>query len=375
MTPDARTDATAAAGTAAGEAQDGPPSGGSPDAPTEDDPGAAGRPAPGPDPALSRPGTERPEISLVSLPGRTAYREALELQRGLARARIEGRLERDVLLLVEHDPVVTLGRGTEEDRLGAGGARLEKAGVEIVEIERGGDVTYHGPGQLVGYPILDLGDHRKDLHWYLRAVEEALIRALGELGLPSFRLPGHTGVWVGDREAARTAEPDADVGEGAPPVPAPDAPAAGAGAEDAAEVAVLEGRLRKIASIGVHVSRWVTWHGFALNVTEEPMENFRLIVPCGIRGVHMTSVRGEGIGAGRASVREAVAAGFASVFDARLVARDGPPEVGDASEEGVGNESERGRGGRSEQDLASGPEQEPEGPPGRAERPVEAPRR
>lgn len=285
----------------------------SPDARTEEPPdgavsraGSAVRPGADAGPALSRPGKERPEIDVVSLAGRTPYRDALELQRALARARIDRRLGRDLLLLLEHEPVLTLGRGTEEGHLRAGRERLEEAGVETVEIERGGDVTYHGPGQLVGYPILDLGAYRQDLHWYLRAVEEALVRALGELGLPAFRVPEHTGVWVGEQEAV-----------------------AGSGAEsdDAGRAAVLDGRVRKIASIGVHVSRWVTWHGFALNVTEEPMENFRLIVPCGIRGVRMTSLRGEGAGAGRARVRDAVAAGFASVFDARVVERDGLPDV------------------------------------------------
>lgn len=299
----------------------------SPDARTEE-------PAAGAGPALSRPGKERPEISVVSFPGRTPYREALERQRALARARIDGRLGRDLLLLLEHEPVLTLGRGTEEGHLRAGRERLEEAGVETVEIERGGDVTYHGPGQLVGYPILDLGRYRQDLHWYLRAVEEALIRALGELGLPAFRVPEHTGVWVGDGEAV--ADPGASAaGTGAAGEavagsngagPAEEGGPADGGADPVAS-AVLDGRVRKIASIGVHVSRWVTWHGFALNVTEEPMENFRLIVPCGIRGVRMTSLRGEGAGGGRARVRDAVAAGFASVFDARVTERDGLPDV------------------------------------------------
>jgi lipoyl(octanoyl) transferase len=296
--------------------------------------GPADRAGDGAGPALSRPGEERPEIAAVPFPGRTPYREALELQRALARARIDGRLGHDLLLLLEHEPVLTLGRGTGEGHLRAGRERLEEAGVETVEIERGGDVTYHGPGQLVGYPILDLARYRKDLHWYLRAVEEALIRALGELGLPAFRVPEHTGVWVGDEDAVAgsgSGSGGAGRGDAADAGRTADAASAdgdpGDGGADSAASAVLDGRVRKIASIGVHVSRWVTWHGFALNVTEEPMENFRLIVPCGIRGVRMTSLRGEGAGAGRARVRGAVAAGFASVFDARVTERDGVPDV------------------------------------------------
>ena len=125
------------------------------------------------------------------------------------------------------------------------------------EIERGGDVTFHGPGQLVGYPIVDLKRHRKDLHWYLRQVEQALIDGIAPFGLAGGRSAGYTGVWVGDGE-----------GEG------------------------FVAR-RKLASIGVHARDWVTWHGFALNVTTEPLRYFDLIVPCGIAGVDMTAVSRE----------------------------------------------------------------------------------
>ena len=255
-------------------------------------------------------GDERPEIALVRLPGRTAYRPALELQRRLARDRIEGRADRDLLLLVEHDPVLTLGRNADPGHLVADAGELARRGVERVEIERGGDVTYHGPGQLVGYPVLDLRRYRKDLHWYLRAVEEALIAALGELGLPAFRVPEHTGVWVGEEPADGTGPASGD--------------AAGAGTTDAA---VAAGRIRKIASIGVHVSRWVTWHGFALNVDDRALENFGLIVPCGIEGVTMTTLEREGIGAGDRRTAGALARGFAGAFDAR-VERSTPEEVG-----------------------------------------------
>jgi lipoate-protein ligase B len=179
--------------------------------------------------------------------GRRAYGEVLELQRTLARRRLAGEIEDDLLLLVEHEPVVTLGRGTRTGSLPLPPAELARRGVEVVEVERGGDVTWHGPGQLVGYPILDLAQHRPDLHWYLRRLEASLIAALGRLEIPAERNPGLTGVWT---------------------------------------------RGRKIASLGIHVKQWVTLHGFALNVTSE-LTGFDLIVPCGIQGVVMTSVAQE----------------------------------------------------------------------------------
>lgn len=179
--------------------------------------------------------------------GRRPYLEVLELQRELCRRRIAGELTNDVLLLVEHEPVITLGRGLRPTSLPLSPAALERRGVEVVEVERGGDVTYHGPGQLVGYPILDLRRHREDLHWYLRRLEATLIEALGRLGLPSERTAGLTGVWTSGR---------------------------------------------KVASIGIHVKQWVTFHGFALNVSTD-LSYFDLIVPCGIAGVVMTSVAKE----------------------------------------------------------------------------------
>ncbi len=175
--------------------------------------------------------------------GLVPYAEALEWQHALAEARISGRLAHDVLLLLEHPPVVTLGRGARTGHV------LRPDGVEVFDVERGGDVTYHGPGQLVGYPILDLTAYKPDLHWYLRALEQALINALAALGIAAGRHPGYTGVWTG------------------------------AGS-------------RKIASIGVHVKQWVTWHGFALNVTTD-LSQFDRIVPCGIPGVAMTSIERE----------------------------------------------------------------------------------
>jgi lipoyl(octanoyl) transferase len=176
--------------------------------------------------------------------GRQPYGPVLELQRRLARQRLAGELEQDLLLLVEHEPVITLGRSTRAQSLPVPAAELARRGIEVHEVERGGDVTYHGPGQLVGYPIFDLREHREDLHWYLRTLETGLVGALDTLGIPAATVPGLTGVWT---------------------------------------------RGRKIASIGIHVKQWVTYHGFALNVHTE-LSYFDLIVPCGIRDVVMTSV-------------------------------------------------------------------------------------
>ena len=128
--------------------------------------------------------------------GTVSYGDALEWQRELAADRIAGRLDHDVLLLLEHPPVVTLGRTSHASHL------LQPDGIDVFEVERGGDVTFHGPGQLVGYPILDLGAYKKDLHWYLRTLEQALIHALALLNIPAERNPGLTGVWTHGRKIA-----------------------------------------------------------------------------------------------------------------------------------------------------------------------------
>jgi lipoate-protein ligase B len=178
---------------------------------------------------------------------RMPYAEALELQRNVARDRISGAISEDVLLLVEHPPVVTLGRSSKQKNLISSPDFLQSRGVELFEVERGGDVTFHGPGQLVGYPIIDLKRHKLDLHWYLRQVEEAIIRVLSRYGISAERSTGYTGVWTGGR---------------------------------------------KITSIGVHARDWVTWHGFAMNVVTD-LTYFDLIVPCGIQDVEMTSIAKE----------------------------------------------------------------------------------
>ncbi len=179
--------------------------------------------------------------------GTVPYGDALDLQRAVARERISGAIPEDVLLLLEHPPVVTLGRSAKASNLISSADFLASKGVELFEVERGGDVTFHGPGQLVGYPIIDLKRHKLDLHWYLRQVEEGLIRTLSAYSIAAERNPGFTGVWT---------------------------------------------KGRKIASIGVHARDWVTWHGFALNVTTD-LSYFDLIIPCGIDGVTMTSIERE----------------------------------------------------------------------------------
>src|SRR6059058_3665680 len=142
-----------------------------------------------------------PELLICDL-GTMAYAEALSLQRAVAKARISGELDEDLLLLVEHPPVVTLGRSFKERHLLASPALLASRGVELFEVERGGDVTFHGPGQLVGYPIVELKRHKRDLHWYLRQVEQALINALESLGIKAERKAPYTGVWTQGRKIA-----------------------------------------------------------------------------------------------------------------------------------------------------------------------------
>lgn len=230
-----------------------------------------------------------PHLYLLPVEDRVPYRAGLEWQRTLARGRIDGTLTDDVVLLLEHEPVVTYGRGSDPANRSLSESALESSGIELCEVERGGDVTYHGPGQIVGYPILDLKRYRRDLHWYLRTLEETLISALGELGVAAFRNSPHTGVWVGD--------PDGSLGAGSQ---------------------------RKIASIGVHVSRWVTWHGFALNVTNEPMQTFSFLVPCGIQGVHMTSLEAETAPAPNlGQVEQALAHGLSRAFGVEVTTERG----------------------------------------------------
>ena len=184
------------------------------------------------------------ELVILDL-GRAAYEPTLRLQERLRDEVKAAREERAYLVLVEHDPpVITLGRGADAAHVTASRERLARDGVEIHESARGGDVTYHGPGQLVGYPILRLDLHGRDVHRYLRDLEEVLIQVLARFGIEGGRAEGMTGVWV--------------AGE-------------------------------KVAAIGVAIRRWVTWHGVAINV-EPNLNHFDLIVPCGIRGRGVTSL-------------------------------------------------------------------------------------
>ena len=197
--------------------------------------------------------------------GRVPYADALELQRKSVEARRAG-ASGDRLLLLEHPPVLTLGRGASDRHLLADAAELSRRGIELHRVSRGGDITYHGPGQLVGYLIVDLDARSaRDVHLFLRGIESALREALAGLGVPSHTRPGYTGVFAGS-------DPDPEAGTDA------------------------GGRPRKIASIGVGIRRWVTYHGFALNVDLD-LAAFDAIVPCGLDFVEMTSVARE-LGAG-----------------------------------------------------------------------------
>jgi lipoyl(octanoyl) transferase len=198
------------------------------------------------------------------------YGEALALQRALVEERAAGRIG-DLLLLVEHPHVITLGvrgdGGRSHILIDADG--LKARGIDVFETGRGGDITYHGPGQIVGYPILDLKPDRRDVHRYVRDLEEVLIRAARVQGVEGRRIPGLTGVWVGDD---------------------------------------------KLAAIGVRISRWITSHGFAFNVTTD-LDFFNLIVPCGIVDRGVTSLERLGRTVGRAAVEEAIVASFCEVFE------------------------------------------------------------
>jgi lipoyl(octanoyl) transferase len=212
--------------------------------------------------------------------GRIEYGEALELQQRLVAERKQG-LGPDHLLLLEHPHVITLGRNGHMENLLASDEVLERAGISFFPTDRGGDVTYHGPGQLVGYPILDLREWKRDVGAYVRGVEQAIIDTVGEYGIEAGRIPKLTGVWVGDR---------------------------------------------KIAAIGVHISRWVTSHGFALNVSTD-LTYFQYIVPCGLTKP-VTSMAQLGVRASLDEVGERLAVHFCRIFDCELL-----PEVALAAHE------------------------------------------
>lgn len=206
--------------------------------------------------------------------GRVDYTAGLELQRTLVEQRRAGDIG-DTLLLLEHPPVITLGARSRHatTHIVASPEALTAAGVTVHDTGRGGDVTYHGPGQLVGYPILDLRPDRQDVHRYVRDLEEVLIRAVARFGVGGVRVPGLSGVWVGQ-----------------------------------------PGREEKVAAIGVRISRWITSHGFALNVATD-LRHFELIVPCGIADRGVTSIeRLTGAPVPMPDVEDAVADEMVNVF-------------------------------------------------------------
>jgi lipoyl(octanoyl) transferase len=204
------------------------------------------------------------ELLVIDL-GLVEYGAAWELQRRVAAARKAGAIP-DVLLLCEHPHVITLGRSGKISNLRVPDQMLRQMGVSFFETNRGGDITYHGPGQLVGYPILNLAEIRRDVAWYVRSLEEAMIRATTEFGIASKRVSGRTGVWV-DVQAGSATENEV---------------------KEMKEVKEVKDE-EKLAAIGVHLSRWVTSHGFAYNVSTD-LRYFDLIVPCGIAGKRATSL-------------------------------------------------------------------------------------
>jgi lipoyl(octanoyl) transferase len=197
--------------------------------------------------------------------GLIGYAEAYALQKRIVAARKVNAIG-DVLLLCEHTPVITQGRNGKCEHLLVSENVLRQRNVEFYETSRGGDVTYHGPGQLVGYPILQLGAIRKDVVWYVRMLEEVMIRASAELGICAGREEGKTGIWVASEEKDFTQS-----------------------AQKTQSSQREEGAAEKLGAIGVHISRWVTSHGFAYNVATD-LRNFDLIVPCGIAGRKATSL-------------------------------------------------------------------------------------
>jgi lipoyl(octanoyl) transferase len=240
--------------------------------------------------------------------GRVDYAEALRLQEELVALRQHGRIG-NVLLLLEHPPVLTLGRNANRSNILASDEMLASRGVTLHEINRGGDVTYHGPGQLIGYPIFDLRSLRNPSGArlgpvdFVRLMEQSLIQLCGELGVAAGRICGLTGVWSG----LSSATPDES--------PKPDCP------KDSSKGLPPAGRGRKIAAIGIHVARGVTSHGFAFNLTTD-LDDFRLINPCGITDRPVTSLAREVSDPAALPTLEALshraACQFGAVFDEPL---------------------------------------------------------
>lgn len=234
--------------------------------------------------------------------GTVPYRDALALQQALVEARKRDEIP-DTLLLLQHPHVLTLGVRGDGGRghVLASPARLSELGVEVQETGRGGDVTYHGPGQLVAYPIVNLDPDRRDVHRYVRDLEDVMIRVCASYGLEAGRIPGKSGAWLRVPRRPDEASPAQDTG-----------PAAGRGPE-------------KIGAVGVRISRWVTSHGIALNVWTD-LEYFRLIVPCGIAEYGVTSLEREtGVRLPMSDVEARFVQSFGDVFDRHILPADPSP--------------------------------------------------
>jgi len=218
---------------------------------------------------------------LIQRLGRVPYQRALELQEALVTRRQRGEIE-DTLLLLEHEPVVTLGRSAASENVLHSREALAARGVGLFETGRGGDVTYHGPGQLVGYPIVDLSPDRRDVHRYVRDLENVMIRTCTDYCVAADRIPGMSGCWVGSD---------------------------------------------KIGAIGVRIARWVTSHGFAFNVAPD-LDAFDLIVPCGISDRGVTSLAAElGRQVPMPEVMDRIADSFAAVFEREAILATDPIAV------------------------------------------------
>ena len=223
------------------------------------------------EPGAGTPAHGAPPCEVRDL-GRIGYKDAWDIQLDLVRARKSG-TACDQLVLVEHPPTITLGRNADAAHVLADTDRLRALGIDVQETDRGGDVTYHGPGQLVAYPILDLKAWRRDVAAYLRALEEVMIATLGDFGIPARRVEGLTGVWVGDA---------------------------------------------KIGALGVHLSRWVTSHGLALNVATD-LGHFGLIVPCGLTKPVTSMEQLLGRAPSREAVTGSLALRFGEVFGRAMI--------------------------------------------------------
>jgi lipoyl(octanoyl) transferase len=223
------------------------------------------------------------EIILQDL-GDKSYKQIWDYQEELLQQKIKAKqankAEPDYLLFVEHNPVYTLGKNGKEQNLLINQKALEEKGIEFYQINRGGDITFHGPHQLVSYPILDLDNYKPDLGWYLRSLEEVIILTIGEYGLKGERSAGETGVWLD---------------------------------------ATIKGRERKICAMGIRCSRWVTMHGFALNVNVD-LNYFNFITPCGIQDKQVTSLERElGGKISMDEVKKKVVRNFENVFETKTI--------------------------------------------------------